>query len=139
MTDAPEFLPRNSLKAWLFNPFQNPEYTKTWMGWITALTKGTAGWPQTWEFFRNTLMSGGLFTGLFVGAMKFSQATKPASEEDEEEESEEDLQNCPGRIVFPRRAGKAIRHRISLNDPRQPRSASQRTAGETALPGIFRE
>jgi hypothetical protein len=58
--------------SWFFNPFQNPEYTKTFLGWLTALTKGTGGWPQTWEFFRNTLLSGGLFTGLFVGAMKLT-------------------------------------------------------------------
>ncbi len=73
--------------SWLFNPFQNPEYTKTWMGWITALTKGTAGWPQTWEFFRNTLMSGGLFTGLFVGAMKMTEASESAQEKEAPEES----------------------------------------------------
>jgi hypothetical protein len=58
--------------SWLFNPFNNPEYTKDFLGWLTALTKGTGGWPQTWEFFRNTLLSGGLFTGLFVGAMKLT-------------------------------------------------------------------
>ena len=74
--------------AWLFNPFQNPEYTKTLAGWITALTKGTAGYPQTWEFFRNTLMSGGLFTGLFAGALKLSEAAEP-EEETVEQPSEE--------------------------------------------------
>jgi len=58
--------------SWLFNPFSNPEYTRNFIGWLTALTKGTGGWPQTWEFFRNTLLSGGLFTGLFVGAMKLT-------------------------------------------------------------------
>lgn len=58
--------------SWLFNPFGNPEYTKTLLGWLTALIKGTSGWPQTWEFFRNTLLSGGLFTALFVGAMKLT-------------------------------------------------------------------
>ena len=72
--------------AWLFNPFNNPEYTKDLTGWIIALTKGTAGWPETWTFFRNTLMSGGLFTGLFVGAMKL--AAEPEEEKQEEEESE---------------------------------------------------
>jgi hypothetical protein len=56
--------------SWFFNPFGNPEYTKTLLGWFTALTKGTGGWPQTWEFFRNTLLSGGLFTALFAGLMK---------------------------------------------------------------------
>lgn len=74
--------------SWLFNPFHNPEYTKTLSGWITALTKGTAGWPQTWEFFRNTLLSGGLFTALFVGAMKLSEAAESAREKEEAEAPE---------------------------------------------------
>ena len=68
--------------SWLFNPFHTPEYTKTLAGWITALTKGTGGWPQTWEFFRNTLLSGGLFTGLFVGAMKINEAAESAKEKE---------------------------------------------------------
>lgn len=63
--------------SWLFNPFQNPEYARNWVGWLTALFKGTGGWPQTWEFFRNTLLSGGLFTGLFVGAAKLVSAESP--------------------------------------------------------------
>ena len=40
--------------AWFFNTFQSPEYTKTFTGWLIALTKGTNGWPQTWEFFSAT-------------------------------------------------------------------------------------
>lgn len=67
--------------SWLFNPFGNPEYTKTLAGWLIALTKGTGGWPQTWEFFRNTLLSGGLFTALFAGAMKIAAAESPAEKE----------------------------------------------------------
>jgi hypothetical protein len=74
--------------AWFFNPFQNPEYSKTLMGLLTALTKGTAGWPHTWEFFRNTLMSGGLFTGLFVGAMKLTEAAESAREKQLDKEVE---------------------------------------------------
>ena len=75
--------------SWLFNPFGNPEYTKTLAGWLIALTKGTGGWPQTWEFLRNTLLSGGLFTALFAGAMKIaaaaeSPADKKAGARDEE-------------------------------------------------------
>ena len=58
--------------SWLFNPFHNPEYSKTLMGWITALTRGTVGYPQTWEFFRNTLLSGGLFTALFGAAARLT-------------------------------------------------------------------
>lgn len=84
--------------AWLFNPFGNPEYTKDLLGWITALTKGTAGYPQTWEFFRNTLMSGGLFTGLFAGAMKLSEALseKEAPEEEKEPAGEPEEAPEPG-------------------------------------------
>jgi hypothetical protein len=77
--------------AWLFNPFNNPEYTRNFAGWLIALTKGTAGWPQTWEFFRNTLFSGGLFTGLFVGAMKLSEAMEPQEAEEPEPEPEESI------------------------------------------------
>ena len=68
--------------SWLFNPFGNPEYTKTLAGWFIALTKGTGGWPQTWEFFRNTLLSGGLFTALFAGAMKLSAAAESPAEKE---------------------------------------------------------
>jgi hypothetical protein len=76
--------------SWLFNPYHNPEYTRTLAGWFRALTTGTAGWPQTWEFFRSTLMSGGLFTGLFAGAMKLLEAPEP-----EEAEEKEPAENEP--------------------------------------------
>lgn len=64
--------------SWLYNP----EYAKNFLGWLKALTTGTQGWPQTWEFFRNTLMSGGLFTGLFVGAMKVNESAESAREKE---------------------------------------------------------
>lgn len=70
--------------AWL----TMPAYAKTLAGWIQALTVGLPGFPQTWEFFRNTLSSGGLFTGLFVGAMKLAQADEEKKEEEEETEKE---------------------------------------------------
>jgi len=80
--------------SWFFNPFNNAEYAKTFSGWILALTKGTGGYPSTWEFFRNTLLSGGLFTALFVAAAKLtapaeSPADKKAGARDEETEAEE--------------------------------------------------
>ena len=68
--------------SWL----SNPEYTKDLAGWIIALTKGTSGYPPTLEFFRNTLMSGGLFTGLFAGALKLTEAAESAKEKEPEEE-----------------------------------------------------
>jgi hypothetical protein len=77
--------------SWLFNPFHNPEYTKNLAGWIIALTRGIGGYPSTWEFFRNTLLSGGLFTALFAAAEKLaaeSPAEKNAGLREPEPESE---------------------------------------------------
>jgi hypothetical protein len=81
--------------SWLFNPFNNPEYTKNVAGWILALTKGTGGYPETWEFFRNTFLSGGIFTALFAAAEKLSaespaekNAGQRAPEKEQEAESE---------------------------------------------------
>lgn len=68
--------------SWFLNPFKNPEYVKTFGGWFIALTKGTAGYPETWHFFRNTLLSGGLFTALFAGAMKLGEAMEPKEEKE---------------------------------------------------------
>jgi len=88
------YLITNTL-SWLINPFNNPEYmSKTIGSWIWALTKGTGGWPETWNFFRNTLLSGGLFTGLFALAMKLGE---PAEEEESETEEspEEDAEPAP--------------------------------------------
>lgn len=75
------YLITNTL-SWLLNPFGNPEYTRTLEGWWMALTQGTAGHPPSWEFLRNTLLSSGLFTGLFVGAMKAVDLTESAAEKD---------------------------------------------------------
>jgi hypothetical protein len=66
--------------SWL----QNPAYAKTVAGWIQALTTGVPGLPPTWMFFWKTLLSSGLFTGLFVGAMKFNEALEAKSEEQDE-------------------------------------------------------
>lgn len=69
--------------SWLELP-----YPKTFSGWIQALTTGLPGYPPTWEFFRNTLLSGGLFTGLFAGAMKASESSEEVEETAEESEEE---------------------------------------------------
>lgn len=58
-------------------------YAKTLAGWIQALTRGLPGYPPTWEFFRNTLLSGGLFTGLFVGSMKLTETSESADKKEE--------------------------------------------------------
>lgn len=75
--------------AWLFNPFENREYNHSWQSWFQALTAGTAAWPGTWEFFRNTLFSSGLFTALFVAAMKYSENLESAAEKKAAEATED--------------------------------------------------
>jgi hypothetical protein len=66
--------------SWIYE--QTQPYPKTLAGWIQALTIGTSGWPETWKFLRNTLLSSGLFTGLFVGVMKYSAHLESAEEKE---------------------------------------------------------
>jgi hypothetical protein len=67
-------------------------YPKTLAGWIQALTTGFPEHPPTWEFFRNTLLSGGLFTGLFVAAMKLTAET---GAEEEAETADDETEAKP--------------------------------------------
>jgi len=69
---------------------QDPGYAKTLAGWIQALTTGLPGYPPTWTFFGNSMLSGGLFTGLFAAAMRLSE--KMGAEEEEVVENEPDEQ-----------------------------------------------
>jgi hypothetical protein len=77
--------------SWLYNP----DYPKTLTGWIQALTVGTSGWPETWKFFRNTLMSGGLFTGLFAAAFKLTASSESAEEKEPKEAPGEEPEGEP--------------------------------------------
>lgn len=81
--------------SWLFNPFHNLEYTKDLAGWFIALTQGTHGHPTTLEFFRNTLTSGGLFTALFAGAMKLTEASEPSEAEEPEDKPAKEPEGEP--------------------------------------------
>lgn len=54
--------------AWV----RDPHYTKTALGWVQAMTVGRPEFPPTIWFFRNTLASDLLFTGVFALAMEFS-------------------------------------------------------------------
>jgi len=70
--------------------FYDPGYAKTLAGWIQALTLGRPDYhPTTLEFFRNTLLSGGLFTSLFVGAMKLTAESPREKETGQHEEEPE--------------------------------------------------
>ncbi|HEX5400177.1 MAG TPA: DUF6580 family putative transport protein [Verrucomicrobiae bacterium] len=89
------YLVTNSL-SW----FQDSAYAKTIAGWIQALTLGHPEiHPTTWEFFRNTLFSTGLFTALFVAAEKLtapaeSPADKTAGAREPENEPEAEPQEA---------------------------------------------
>ena len=69
--------------AWL----ENPAYAKNFADWLRALTTGTSGWPETWTFFRNTLLSGGLFAGLLSAVLQSVEAQEPEPEEEPEPEA----------------------------------------------------
>ncbi|MBK7998238.1 MAG: hypothetical protein IPK15_05770 [Verrucomicrobia bacterium] len=105
--------------AWFLNPFKNPEYTKTFVGWLIALTKGTAGYAQTWEFFRNTLLSGGLFTGLFVGAMKLTSSSE--SSEKEAPEPREKTDDAPETFHAGGSQGLVLSPASTSNTPHEDR------------------
>lgn len=81
--------------AWFLNPFSNSEYDHSWKSWLLALTLGTGSWPDTWMFFRNTLLSSGLFTALFVAAMKYSEHLESAAEKKAAEATAEDPEPEP--------------------------------------------
>jgi hypothetical protein len=81
--------------SWLFNPFHNPEYTKNLTGWIIALTRGIGGYPSTWEFFRNTLLSGGLFTALFAAAQKLTAESPAEKNAGDRPETEPEAETQP--------------------------------------------
>lgn len=74
--------------------FIDPAYPKNLAGWIQALFTGLPGYPSSWEFFRNTLLSGAVFTALFVGAAKATEEspaekTAGAAEQNDEETADE--------------------------------------------------
>ena len=85
------YLVTNTL-AWI----QDPAYAKTIAGWIQALTLGRPDFhPTTWEMFRNTFLSGGLFTALFAASEKLTAespadktAGTPAAQPESEPETE---------------------------------------------------
>jgi hypothetical protein len=77
--------------SWLYNP----EYAKTLAGWIQALTNGTPNYPPTWSFFRNTLFSGGLFTGLFAAGYKMTAPAESAEEKEDKPAEEPEPGEAP--------------------------------------------
>ena len=62
--------------SWLFDP----GYVKNFAGLIQALTVGLPQYSATpsWMFFRNSMLSDLLFTGLFILCMHWGRASEPA-------------------------------------------------------------
>ncbi len=65
------YLVTNTL-AWL----TLPEYAKTLAGWAQALTTGLPGFPPTWTFLRNSLLSDAGFATLLVLAYNTEAASR---------------------------------------------------------------
>ena len=78
--------------AWI-----NLPYAKTLAGWMQAITLGLPGYPPTWQFFRNSLLSGGLFTALFAGAMKLTESSEETEAERRKEEPTKEPEAEPAR------------------------------------------
>lgn len=85
--------------SWLWDP----AYQKTLLGWFQALTIGTPGFPPTIQFLLNSLISGGLFTGLFAGAMKLTAADE-STEEESDEAPEPDESEAEGALPAPEKS-----------------------------------
>jgi hypothetical protein len=62
--------------SWL----SEPRYAKTFAGWFQALTTGLPEFPTTLWFYRHTLVSDFLFTGLFVLCVRLAdRSTEPVA------------------------------------------------------------
>jgi len=62
--------------SWIFDP----GYAKNFAGLVQALTVGLPAYSATpsWMFFRNSVLSDLLFTGLFILCMHWGRASEPA-------------------------------------------------------------
>jgi uncharacterized protein DUF6580 len=62
--------------SWLFDP----GYVKNFAGLVQALTVGLPQYSATpsWMFFRNSMLSDLLFTGLFILCLHWGRASEPA-------------------------------------------------------------
>jgi hypothetical protein len=61
--------------------FGNAAYPQSFAGLVQSLTVGLPGYPPTWTFLRNSLVSDLIFTGIFLAAWHFAsrktEATSP--------------------------------------------------------------
>jgi len=59
-----------------------PQYAKSWGGWMQAQWLGVPGFPPSYLFLRNTMLSDLLFTALFLACMFWSARTQPLAASD---------------------------------------------------------
>lgn len=84
--------------AWLLNPFHNAEYAfKTFGTWLAALTKGVGGYPETWTFFRNSLLSSGIFSALMIVTARISEPAEEPADAPEVSEPDGEAEAEPGK------------------------------------------
>jgi len=67
--------------SWFFNPFQAPEYARTFYGWLKALTTGTQVGRKRGVLPQH-IDKRGLFTALFAGAFKLTASEESAEEKE---------------------------------------------------------
>lgn len=60
----------------------DPDYVKTFGGWVQALTVGLPGYPPTWLFFCNSFAGDMCFTALFLGCVLMAQRSGSAAQAD---------------------------------------------------------
>lgn len=58
-----------------------PGYSLSTAGWWQALTTGLPGFPPSWIFFRNALVSDLLYSALMLVAVRTAATRRPASQE----------------------------------------------------------
>ena len=68
LTGSIVFYLATNTDAWIRDPY----YVKTAAGWWQAMTVGRPEFPPTLFFFRNTLVSDLVFTGLFAFALEYA-------------------------------------------------------------------
>ena len=67
MLGACAFFFGSNMLVWLGDPM----YTKTVAGWVQSVTVGKVGFPPAILFFRNSVVSGALFTAVIIFAVRY--------------------------------------------------------------------
>ena len=72
MLGACAFFFGSNMLVWLGDPM----YTKTVAGWVQSVTVGKVGFPPAILFFRNSVVSGALFTAVIIFAVRYIRSVE---------------------------------------------------------------